>query len=166
MSKSGFLGLILLMVPAGAMAAEPVAERFYAHLDVVMTGPQSVRAGEDVRVNVALANATAAPIRIATEPGLALTDNEFRVEGPRGLARLLPLGLALKHQSDEAASRAAWHLTQLQQVISPGGRYEETSAISRIYDMSAPGRYRITVRRRLPDRSIVTSNAITLTVAK
>jgi hypothetical protein len=159
-------GVIVFFSGNETTAAQAIAERAYAHLAIRITGPTLIQSGDQVTIAVVLNNPTSFPIRIAIDPGSAGFDNKFSVMGPHGLAALTSYGMALEGKSDQASNFAAGARTVTQHSVLPGEDFQQYSAVSDIFDMTAPGKYVIAARRYLRDGTIFKSNKIIVTVTK
>jgi hypothetical protein len=158
---SKFIGILLatFLLASGAIAAV-ASETATTHLTMTISGPASVKSGEEIKLALALDNEIAMPIQIVTNGTEAeLSDNWFTVEGPYGPAPETKFGLALKGKADRVSNlEARGFLDRTQVTLKPGDKIDLPSIISNIYDMTAPGRYIVWAQRRLSDGTVIKSN--------
>jgi hypothetical protein len=165
-----FLRIVLpaILLASGATAAQVAYESVTTHLTMTITGPASVKSGEETKIVLALDNDTAVPIQIVRNGTEAeLSDNAFTVQGPYGPAPETKYSLALKGKADPVSnSEARGFLDRTQVTLKPGDEIKLRSIVSNLYDMTAPGQYVIWAQRYLTDGTRIKSNQITISVTE
>jgi len=170
------IALILLLLTSNANGAQGIAERGDAHLTMTLSGPETVRSGDKIEIGLTLTNSTqfVIPTAVQFSPQHAELTRGFIVLGPNGLK---PPNTAYGHDSDkdiesfimsDTLGAPPPQLTRSIKTVTmkPGDIFHESSVLSDIYNMSAPGKYTIQAEDQLSDGSVVKSNKIMVTVTK
>jgi len=166
--------LLLLAAPALLAAGSDGSAPF----TITISGPtQPVAVGAEVRVHVVLTNISRETLCIqrSPSPGVAEFYYTVRVWDEHGTeAKITDYGRTAKAQQNQGS--------QSLKLLRPGDEDEEDSVVSKQFDMTAPGQYKIQFEKVLshdpgngsvlaakrphdPKDSIVKSNEITVTVA-
>jgi hypothetical protein len=144
---------------------------------IAISGPaQPVAEGAEIRVHILLTNVSAQPVQVKRSPSDELAEFFYTVrvwDEHDNEVKLTDYG--------SAARARRYQGSQTLKLVPPGGQEEEYSVLSKQFDMSAPGEYKIQLERvvsrdpkdgtfwaaTIQDRAfeIVKSNMITVIVA-
>jgi hypothetical protein len=118
----------------------------------------TVRSGSEVRVEITLRNVSDQQIEVLKSEG----DYSVAVRGRQGkMARDTQLGRRLKDPSTVRVSSSPLY------PLKPQESLKDEISVSKLYEMSSPGKYTISVTRPIPEElggGIVKSNTTTITV--
>jgi len=129
------------------------------------TGP--VKAGSEVRVKATTTNTSDHAIRFARGFGEQEFDFEIEVQDEQG--QTPPLTEAYRQMKEHPTSRWGSYSTY---VLEPGKSFGDELVITKLYTITRPGKYTISVTRgqrpmwQTPGKSGVRSSSITVTITK
>jgi hypothetical protein len=151
----------ILMLLVGMQAVSP--PRTYPISVSISTPAETVKSGEEIRVNVRVTNTSNHVVKILKSSG-----NEGPADGVNSAD--------VTYDGGQRAPRIPNHqifLTRGLISVKPGDSKEDFLIVSKLFDMSKPGRYTVLVRHELLEddgtddkfkRSFVPSNSISITV--
>lgn len=118
--------------------------------------------GSPITLTITLSNLSDVPITIGRVVGREQAEVDYTVLVKDTNGKLLP-----ESKYGYAAANNRLIVSRTTATIPPGGTLSQRSIITRLYDMTSPGEYVVTVQRALPTvRSglVVSSNQLTLRI--
>lgn len=165
---------------AGAMAALPPCLPGQPSAPIVLSisAPTTTRAGEEVRLEITVTNPSGQTVEIYTasgspDGGEAEDYNEINVRGADGK----PLPRIDGHQVERGDGTVVLHRPTLSLrpvALGPRKQFHDYSTLSRLFDLTKPGTYAVTVKQDVrfdhavpePRRAATTSNTVQITVTE
>jgi hypothetical protein len=147
-----------------AFQALPQAQLFSVK---IQPPPGPVKAGSEVRVKVTITNSSDHEIRFARGFGNEEFDFEIEVRDEKG--KPPPLTESYRKLNEQPTSRWGSYSTY---VLEPGKSFENELAVTKLYILTQPGKYTVSVTRgqrpmwETMGKGGVKSNIVSLTVTK
>jgi hypothetical protein len=157
------LTMCLLMI---GMLSAAVAQQTAAlpPMTVSISGPQSVKSGDPIEVYVTVSNNTVHDVQVGSSVSSRNAEmiNRIDVIGPAGLPPPeTEYGLEVHGKKDGTGNTGSMKSI----TIGSDDQLTQSSIVSKIYDMTKPGKYLIQAQRYLPDgTTVITSNRIIVIV--
>lgn len=156
------LSLVLLAIPFGAVPSRSEQQPFSL---TISAEHDSVKRGSEVFVQIKVTNTSNQQISLAKAPGnLPQAESEYSIDVRDSGGREAPLtdyGRKIKEKKIIVSmSRDSLH-------IEPGESQNDGVIVTKLYDLSRPGKYSVRVAREIPPRwggGIVQSNTINITI--
>jgi len=141
-----------------------------------ISAPAIARVGEDVRLEITVTNTSDRTVEIYTASGRpdgGEAEDYNRIDVRDADRKLLPRSSS--HSSERSDGAVVLHRSTLSlrpAALAPGERFHDYTALNRLFDLTKPGTYVVTVKQDVrldhavpePGRVTATSNTITLTV--
>jgi hypothetical protein len=160
---AGTMKVVFMVVLLASSALPVLTQENAATPFTIVISPEkpTVKAGSDVWIKVQLTNNSSEDLDLSgSVSDLTGLDSNLNFEVRDDLGKLAPKRV---HKHPELAGGRA----NLDRILKSGQSLTENQNISRLHDMTQPGKYVIRVSRRLsnnPNDGVVKSNTITVTV--
>lgn len=158
--------VIISVVLANSWPAELRAAAQTPPLSLSISAAESVvKAGSDVRVDIAITNVSQHEITFLRTPGVGRgeLDAELEVTDEHGNAtQMTKYWESLKKYGIERVEGS-----RISIVLKPGESFKTSVALNKLYDLNRAGNYTIYAKKRVPDYlggGVVESNVVTITV--
>jgi len=133
-------------------------------MSVTISGPaEAVKVGSQVKIKVVLKNISSHELGISKAVGPGEFDYELDIRDDKGIK------VAHTKYGRDISPEEGGGISDNTIIVPlpPGGTETNTITISKIHDMSRPGRYTVQVRRYEGDsKSWINSNTITVTITQ
>lgn len=140
-------------------------------LAVSISGPAIVQSGEDIEIGITLTNISNAPVIVGSQISPREAERSFTID-VRGLygnvVQRTIYGLALEGKANPATKEAMSMIMSghISGVLEPNDKFQQSSTVSKLYDMTVPGQYVIQVEQHLYKGPTIKSNQIIIEVVK
>ncbi|HTT62208.1 MAG TPA: hypothetical protein VMG35_10225 [Bryobacteraceae bacterium] len=161
-----FIEITAILAPAVWALSQPQGtQKPVPYAISISTERGSYRAGQDIRLEVSLTNTSSQKAIVGRVNGDAQGElSGYLLDAYDEKGTVPPLTYYYRVVRGEMPSDGMFMSHRLV-TLAPGDRLKEVIIASKLYDLKAPGKYRLQVRREDPgSKAVVKSNTITVTV--
>jgi len=162
----------VLFVMADLLLASgmPTAPKQQAPFSIAISSPQqSIGTGAEVRLEITLKNTSNREIYISKSNGRSQAEFSFVVDAHDDTGKPAPdTEYGRRVMRRETKKRTVLFWSEIFLTLKPGEILQDEAIVSKLYDLSRPGKYLIRVSRRVsgnPKDGVVKSNEIAVTVS-
>lgn len=156
------LSISVIFVLCWVWFAQPAQKPFSITIN---TATDNLRVGADLRVEITLTNTSASQIHIAKTNGADDAEIHYTVDVRDDQGNLAPY---TTYSRNLKAGTKVLVWSDLTYTLEPGGTLKDTALVTKLYDLTRPGKYSIQVSREIPKNlggGLAKSNVVSVTIA-